>query len=141
MAADWHLSGLPRFVGNVTATGERASLVLTLAERLPDGTDRAFNFAAQSLNHVGSLAAGRSSIAGLRQQVDLQFFPQDDVVHKGSRLVLIAAGNTANSLDPGPGLQPVSDGSTITLDLAGSRLLLPVDHSIVAEDPQPYDDA
>ena len=137
--ADWHLSGMPRFVGNVTATGQKASLVLTLAERLPDGTDRAFNFAAQSLNHVSSLAAGKSSVADVRQQVDVRFFPQDDVVHKGSRLVLIAAGNTANAVDPGPGLQPVSDGSTITLDLAGAWLQVPVDHSIVAEEPQPYD--
>ncbi|MEA3165642.1 MAG: hypothetical protein QOJ26_508 [Thermoplasmata archaeon] len=139
LAADWHLSGLPRFIGNVTASGTRASLVLTLVERMPDGTDRAFNFAALSLNHAESLAAGRSSIAGLRQAVDLAFFPQDDVVHEGSRLVLIAAGNTANAIDPGPGLQPVSDGSTITLDLAGARLVLPVDHSLVFEDPQPYD--
>jgi predicted acyl esterase len=140
LTADWRVSGLPRFVGNVTATGHKASLVLTLAERLPDGTDRAFNFAALSLNHVDSLASGRPDIAGARQGVVLDFFPQDDVVHAGSRLVLIAAGNTANVADPGPGLQPVSDGSTITLDLDGARLVLPVDHSLVVEDPQPYDE-
>lgn len=134
-----HLSGLPRFEGNVTASGQRASLVLTLAERFPHNVERTFNFAAQSLNHVEDLGAGRN-IGGVRQFVAVDFFPADDVVHAGSRIVLYASGNAVGSDDGGgPSLQPISDGSTITLDLDGARLLLPIDRTIVVEAPQPYD--
>lgn len=139
LAADWHVSGLPVFHGNVTAEGARASLVLTLGEQRPDGTVRSVNFAALSLNHARDLAAGASDVSGQRQEVELRFFPQDDVLHAGNCIVLIAAGNTVGS--PGPSLQPVSDGGLITIDLEGAWLELPVDHSIVAESPQPYADA
>ncbi|MEA3203773.1 MAG: hypothetical protein QOI63_1452 [Thermoplasmata archaeon] len=134
------ISGIPWFRGNVTATGERASLVLTLAERHADGTEHSINFAAQSLNHVADPAAAKPSVANLRQDVQVHFLPSDDVLHKGSRLVLYAAGNTVGSDAGGtPSLQPVSDGSLITLDLAGARLVLPIDTSIVPETPQPFE--
>lgn len=137
LTEDLHLSGLPRFIGNVTASSARASLVLTLAEERR-GDLRAINFAAQSLNHVASLESGDSDISGLRQMVAVDFFPQDDVILKGSRLVLIAAGNSVEGDQPGPSLQPLSTGSTITLELSGARLELPIDRSIVPENPQPY---
>lgn len=135
-AADAQLSGLPRYEGTVTASGARASLVLTLAELLPDGTMRPFNYAALSLNHVESLEAGKDDVSGLAQRVVVDFFPQDDVVHAGSRLVLWAAGNTMPG-GPGPALQPISTGSTITLDLADAKLTLPIDTTLVYEEPQP----
>ena len=130
------ISGLPVFHGNVTASGHRASLILSLQEELPNGVRRSFNFCAQSLNHVDSLAAGAVSIAGTTQEVEVACFPQDDVVHAGSKLVLVASGNTIGG--PGPALQPVSDGSDITLDLAGAWLELPIDPVTIYEDPQPY---
>jgi len=70
----------------------------------------------------------------------VHFLPSDDVLHKGSRLVLYAAGNTVGS-DRGGNARPapVSDGSLITLDLAGARLVLPIDPTIVPEAPQPFD--
>lgn len=129
---DLHLSGLPRFEADVTASGDRAGLVLTLAERTATG-DRAFNYAAVSLNHVRSLASGAPSVAGVKQRVGVNFFPQDDVIHAGSRIVLIAAGNTVPGSQPGPDLQPVSSGSEITLDLGGAKLILPVDRTLVFE--------
>lgn len=129
---DLHLSGLPRFEGDVTASGDRASLILTLAERTPTG-DRSFNYAAISLNHVRSLASGDPSVAGRTQRVGVSFFPQDDVVHAGNRLVLIAAGNTVPNGQPGPDLQPVSTGSEITLDLGTAKLILPLDRTLTYE--------
>ena len=129
---DLHLSGLPRFEADVTASGDRASLVLTLAERTADG-DRAINYAAISLNHVRDFSAGIPSVAGVKQRVGVNFFPQDDVIHAGSRIVLIAAGNTVAGGQPGPGLQPVSSGSEITLDLGTAKLVLPVDRTLVYE--------
>jgi hypothetical protein len=138
--ADMVVSGLPLFEANVTASGHRASLILTLAERLPDGTDRAFNFAAISLNHANDLSRGRPDIAGMEQAVSVRFFPQDDVVHAGNSLVLIAAGSTAGG--PGPGLIPVSDGSDITIAMEGASLRLPADTTLRFEDPQPcWDEA
>jgi X-Pro dipeptidyl-peptidase len=134
---DLHLAGMPLFEGDVTASGRRASLVLTLAEELEDGKLRPFNFAALSLNHAESLESGADDVSGKTQRISLRFFPQDDVLHKGSRLVLIASGNVVTGDQPGPSLLPVSDGSTITLDLAGARLVLPVDATLVYEDPQP----
>jgi X-Pro dipeptidyl-peptidase len=132
------VSGLPVFHGNVTASGMRASLVLSLQEELPDGTRRSFNFCVQSLNHVRSLAQGLDDVSGLRQEVHVACFPQDDVLHAGSRLVVVAAGNVVGS--PGPGIQPVSDGSTSTREHAGAWLDLPIDATTVHEDPQPYDE-
>ena len=134
---EWDISGMPVFHANVTVDKPRANLILTIGEQLPDGTVRAFNFCAQSLNHVEDLAAGKPDITGLRQELHLQCFPQDDVLHAGSRLILIAAGNTVGS--PSPGFQPLTYSSFITIDVAGAWLELPVDHSIVYEDPQPYE--
>jgi len=139
-AQDLRISGIPVFRGNVTASGDRASLVLTLAERSANGTERSINFAAQSLNHVADPASGKQSVAGLRQDVQVHFLPSDDVLHKGSRLVLYAAGNTVGSDAGGTiSVQPISSGSTITLDLADARLTLPIDTTIVPEAPQPFD--
>ncbi len=136
LTSNWTLSGLPVFHANVTAEGQRASLILTLAEELPNGALRSFNFAAMSLNHVKDLARGDTNVAGERQEVDVRFFPQMDVVHEGSRIVLIASGNTVGN--PGPSLQPVSDGGFINIDMDGAWLDLPVDHDLVVETPQPY---
>ncbi len=133
---DMVISGFPTFTANVTASGTRASLMLTLFE-VTGSTTRSINYAALSLNHVGDLAAGRSDISGVEQFVDgLRFFPQDDIVHKGSRLMLVAAPNLV-AAGPGPSLQPVSTGSEITIRLDGATFTIPVDRSIVAEDPQP----
>ncbi len=136
LTSNWTISGLPVFHANVTAEGQRASLILTLAEELPNGALRSFNFAAMSLNHVKDLARGDTNVAGERQEVDVRFFPQMDVVHEGSRIVLIASGNTVGN--PGPSLQPVSDGGFINIDMDGAWLDLPVDHDLVVETPQPY---
>jgi hypothetical protein len=136
---NWTVSGLPVFHANITTDHPRANLILTIGEQLPDGRLRAFNFCAQSLNHVQDPANGIVDITGLRQEVTLQCFPQDDVLHAGSRLVLIASGNTVTGPgDPGPWFQPLTYGSIITIDVAGAWLDLPVDHSIVYESPQPY---
>ncbi|HJQ92845.1 MAG TPA: CocE/NonD family hydrolase [Candidatus Thermoplasmatota archaeon] len=138
MAQEWLISGMPVFHANVTVDKPRANLILTIGEQLPDGTLRSFNFCAQSLNHVKDLAAGQPDITDARQEVTLQCFPQDDVLHQGSRLVVVAAGNTMGD-GPQPGFQPLTYGALITIDMAGAWLELPVDHSIVYEDPQPYE--
>lgn len=139
IAQEWDLSGMPVFHANVTADHPRANLILTLGEQLPSGEVRSFNFCAQSLNHVKDPSSGMLDITGLRQELTLACFPQDDVLHAGSRLVLIAAGNTvAGPDDPSPGFQPLTYGAIITIDVAGAWVDLPVDHSIVYEDPQPY---
>lgn len=133
---EWVISGLPVFHANVTVDKPRANLILTIGEQLPSGEVRGFNFCAQSLNHVADPAAGNPDITGLRQELTLHCFPQDDVLHAGSRLVLIAAGNTVGS--PNPAFQPLTYGAFITIDVEGAWLELPVDHSVVYEDPQPY---
>ncbi len=121
------LSGMPRFEGTVTATGNKASLVLSLVEACAGSEPRPFNWAAQSLNHVADPAAGRLSVASLPQRVGVDFFPQDTVLRAGCQISLIAAGNTVGTQ---PSVQPVSDGSTIVLDLGDARITLPVDTSL-----------
>ncbi|MHB1260881.1 MAG: CocE/NonD family hydrolase [Thermoplasmatota archaeon] len=137
LTQEWLVSGMPVFHANITVDKPRANLILTIGEQLPDGTLRSFNFCAQSLNHVSSLASGMVDITDVRQEVTLKCFPQDDVLHAGSRLVLVAAGNTVGS--PSPGFQPLTYGAFITIDVADAWLELPVDHSIVYEEPQPYE--
>ncbi len=39
-ANDLHLSGMARFEGAVTASGDRANLMLSLGDQAPDGTVR-----------------------------------------------------------------------------------------------------
>jgi X-Pro dipeptidyl-peptidase len=128
-----HLSGMPRFEGIVAATGDRASLMLTLAEQKPDGTLRPFNYASLSLNHVQSIEQGAPSVAGEPQYAAVYFYPQEDVVAAGSRIVLIAAGDHVYFGQPGPNMKPVSTGSSIVLDLESSRLILPSDVSLSYE--------
>jgi X-Pro dipeptidyl-peptidase len=141
IATEWHVSGMPVFHANITVDKPRANLILSIGEQLPDGHLRSFNFCAQSLNHVADLSAGDPDITGKRQELTLSCFPQDDVLHAGSSLVLIAAGNTVGGMDdPQPGFQPLTYGAFITIDVAGAWLEIPVDHSIIYESPQPYDD-
>jgi X-Pro dipeptidyl-peptidase len=139
MAEDWLISGLPVFHANVTVSNPRANLLLTIGEQLPDGSIRSFNFCAQSLNHVADLSNGKTDISNVRQEVTLECFPQDDVLHAGSRLLLVAAGNTVGNGEPQPGFQPLTYGSLITIDVEGAWLELPVDESVVYENPQPYE--
>jgi hypothetical protein len=138
VAQEWLVSGFPVFHGNVTADGARANLILSLAEELPDGTVRSFNFCVQSLNHVGDPAAGDADISSQRIEVEVKCFPQDDVLHAGSRLVVIASGTIVANGEPSPGLQPLASGGMITIESAGAWLELPVDHSVTYEVPQPY---
>lgn len=133
LSEDLHLSGMPRFEGAVTASGRRANLMLSLAEQKPDGTLHYLNYAALSLNHAADLAQGKPSVAGLRQQVAVSFFPQDDVVQKGSRLVLVAAGNLVQAPGAAFSMQPIADGSRVVLDLATTRLVLPHDTTLTIE--------
>ncbi|MBW3581583.1 MAG: CocE/NonD family hydrolase [Euryarchaeota archaeon] len=135
LTEDLTIAGLPRLVANVTTDGERASVIVSLGAEA-HGKVRWFNFAAQSLNHVADLASGESDVSGKTIPVDVRFFPQDDIVHKGERLIIAFSGNTMNG-SPGPSLQPVSTGARITVDLASTTLHLPVDTSVVVEDPQP----
>lgn len=132
---DLHLSGMPRFEGIVASTGARANLMLTLAEQLPDGTLRPFNFASLSLNHAENLAHGKPSVAGEPQYVGVNFYPQEDVVHAGNRLVLLAAGDLMFYGQPGPSMAPLATGSQIILDLASSKLVLPNDTTLSYETP------
>jgi len=136
--ADLNVAGTPRFVANVTAQGPRASLILTLAEVDENGAFRAVNFAAQSLNHVRSLEAGEPDVHGKTESVDVRFFLQDDVLHKGHRIALIASTNTEADGQPGPSLQPISAGGPIVIRYAGAKLVLPVDPTVVPESPQPF---
>jgi X-Pro dipeptidyl-peptidase len=138
LGMNWTVSGLPVFHANVTTTAQRGTLVLSLAEETPEGTLRTFNYAAQSLNHARDLSNGATDISNVRQEVEVQFFPQDDVAHAGNRLVLIASYNTVSNGNPGPGLIPLTDSGMTTIELDGAWLDLPVDHSLVFEDPQPY---
>lgn len=133
LSEDLHLSGMPRFEGAVTASGRRANLMLSLAEQKPDGTLHYLNYAALSLNHAADLAQGKPSVAGLRQQVAVSFFPQDDVVQKGSRLVLVAAGNLVQAPGAAFSMQPIADGSRVVLDLTTTRLVLPHDTTLTIE--------
>lgn len=135
LSQDLHLSGMPRFEGIVAATGMRANLMLTLAEQLPDGTLRPFNYASLSLNHAKSLEQGKPSVAGEPQYVGVNFYPQEDVVHAGNRLVLLAAGDLMFYGQPGPNMKPVATGSAIILDLASSKLVLPNDTTLSYESP------
>ena len=131
------LTGLPRFESVMTADAPRANVVATLMERFPDGTQRYLNFAALSLNHAESLASYDIDISGKTLPVGINFYPQDNVVAAGSQLVLhiggdVAAehvtsdGNASNFLNLGVSLLPVGMGATVSLDLASTRLLLPV---------------
>jgi X-Pro dipeptidyl-peptidase len=131
---DVRITGLPCFVGNVTAGGQRASLILTLVVRNATG-DRPVDFAGQSLNHVASLAKGASDIHGKKQKVSVDFYPQDLLVPAGSRLVLVASGW---DIVGRARLQPISDGGDTQLDLDGARLELPIKSASVTESPQPY---
>ena len=134
LSNDLHLSGMPRFEGIAATTGARASLLFTLAEQKPDGSLRAINYAAMSLNHTESLEAGDPDITGEPRVVGVDFYPQDDVIAAGSRIVLIASGNHLYFGNPGPYMRPVTTGTRIVLDMASSRLHLPQDVSLNYEE-------
>jgi X-Pro dipeptidyl-peptidase len=133
LTADLHLSGMPRFEGLVTATGDRANLMLTLGDQAPDGTITYLNYAALSLNHAADLTAGKASVAGLAQHVGVNLFPQDNVVKAGHRLVLVGAGNLIQGANPDFKMRPIATGSRVTWDLAQTKLILPQDKSLVVE--------
>ena len=134
---DLHLAGQALLALNVTSSAARASLVVSLGERDPDGLDRYVNFGVISLNHADNLAQGSPNIAGQVLPIALRFFPQDDVIHAGHRLIITFAENTRGS--PGPSLAPVHDAGSMSFDLTTASLMLPVDTTIAYEATQPYD--
>jgi predicted acyl esterase len=143
LPATLRLTGLPRLQFGATASGQRANLVATLLERKADGTQRYLNFGALNLNHAGSIAAGAADITGVPLAATFNFYPQDNVVAAGSRLVLhlagdietthTSSGDAANFLNYGMNVLPVAAGATVTLDLAQTRLELPVNPDQRAE--------
>lgn len=137
LTAPMRLTGLPRLESIATANAARANLVATLMERFADGTQRYLNFAALSLNHAESLASYDMDISGKPLPVAINFYPQDNVIAAGSQLVLHIGGDVAtehvtsegsgsNMLNLGISLLPVGMGAEVSLDLAQTRLLLPV---------------
>jgi len=131
------LTGLPRLESIATASAPRANLVATLMERFADGTQRYLNFAALSLNHAESLASYTMDVSGKPLLVAINFYPQDNVIAAGSQLVLHIGGDVAtehvssdgsgsNMLNLGISLLPIGMGANVLLDLAQTRLLLPV---------------
>jgi len=52
-------------------------------------------------------------------------------------LRLIAAPNVVRNGQPAPALEPITDPGTITISLDGASLALPLDRTIVYEEPQP----
>jgi len=133
LSTDLQLSGMPRFEGLVTASGDRANLMLTLGDEAPDGTITYINYAALSLNHAADLKAGKASVAGLAQQVGVNFFPQENVIEAGHRIVLVGAGNFVQGASPDFKMRPIATGSRITWDLTKSKLILPQDKSLTLE--------
>ncbi len=129
------LTGLPLLKTSATADGRRANLVATLLERKADGSQRYLNFAALSLNHAASLDQGAADITGRRQAVTLRFFPQDNLIAAGSRLVLhlggdietrrVQTGDKHNLLNFGINIQPISVAANVMLDLSRTELTLP----------------
>lgn len=132
---DMLLAGQPHFSANVSATGSRASLMLSLHEVSENGDRRSFNFGVLSLNHAEDLEQGAEDISGETLAVDLDFFPQDSLIRAGSRIELIAAANLIGG--PMPAFEPLSDGSHITIHLDGARLDLPAVEQAILEEPQP----
>lgn len=130
------LTGLPKLRTRVTADAPRANLVATLLERKADGTQRYLNFAALNLNHAESLEEGATDISGQTFDVEFNFYPQDNVVAAGSRLVLhlggdieterTQTGNANNFLNYGMNLLPIAMGANVELDLSQTALELPV---------------
>lgn len=138
------LTGVPLLHTRATANGQRANLVATLLERKADGTQRYLNFAALDLNHAESLEQGEDDITGKTLTATLRFYPQDNVVAAGSRLVLhlagdiettrTTAGNPDNLLNFGMNLLVNTVGATVTLDLGETVLQLPQSASDRIED-------
>lgn len=137
LTAPLRLTGLPRLESLVTASAPRANLVATLMERKADGTQRYLNFAALSLNHAESIEHYDIDITGKALPVTVNFFPQDNVIAAGSQLVLHlggdvatehtpVGGNSSNMLNLGISLLPTGMGADVSLDLAQTRLVLPV---------------
>ena len=137
------LSGQPRLVMAATADGTHANLIATLLERKADGTQRYLNFAALNLNHANSPYLGAADITGVPLTATLDFYPQENVIAAGSKLVLhlggdialthTVTGNATNFLNYGMNLLPVAVGANVKLDLSKMQLELPVNASDVQE--------
>lgn len=136
LADTLRLTGTPHLETVVTADLARANLVVTLMAENPDGQRRYLNFAALSLNHAENIAQADDDISNKALPITLDFYPQDNIIEAGWRLVLriggdtaatdIQSGNSANFLNTGPSLLPVGLGAIVELDLAQTRLHLPV---------------
>ena len=135
LAEALRLTGQPRLEAVLKADAERANLVATLYAESPEGQRRYLNFAALSLNHAADLSARDADISGKSLPISLNFYPQDNWVEAGWRLVLriggdvglrdLQSGNSSNFLNTGPSLLPIGLGATVELDLGQTRLWLP----------------
>lgn len=132
-----HLTHMPRLRVAAQADAPRAVLAVTLAEEYANGTVRTINWALQSLNHLGTPEKGRQDITGERIEGWVPFFPQEDVVHKGSRLVVYVSNYPIIEGEPGPSMRPFPSTAEVTVFSEGTWIDLLIDPTITAEEPQP----
>lgn len=134
------LTGVPQIVTRLSSDASRGNFTATLFAQNPAGERRYLNFALQSLNHIVDPSAAASDISGEVLDLQLNFYPQDNIIEAGWQLVLMIAGDipsadiptgsaSGNFLTTGPSALPLGLGANISLELSDTQLLLPVNNS------------
>lgn len=119
LARAMRLAGGGEVTVDVVAQATRGQLDATLLDQAPDGTTRVVTLGLLDLRYARSLSAPQSLVPGQTLRATVTLRPQDAVIAKGHRLVLVLAGSEAvwGLPDPVVGQQ---------LTLSNPRLALPL---------------
>lgn len=152
LAEDLRMSGVPLLQLRLAHDAPQGTVTATLWSLAPNGTAHRINFGYYDLEHRNSLERGQPVEPGAVFDLAIPFFPQDDVVLAGHRLVLTLAGHDGPQCvypalpvgvpvsganfpcapaegydDPMPRMGPVPSGATTrVLGGEGSFLSLPL---------------
>ena len=133
LEADLHYAGVPRVHVLASSNEPVGKIVATLYDVAPDGTTRLINYGGLNFRHREALESPQPVVPDEVYSINIELFPQDDVVLAGHTLVLMLAGGGGDFLN-----QPTQARVSVHED-EKAFLELPLLTTVDLEDPQPLE--
>jgi X-Pro dipeptidyl-peptidase len=128
---DVHYAGVPRLHVQASTNEPIGKIVATLYDVSPEGNARLINWGGLNFRHRLALENPQPVVPNEVYSINIELFPQDDVVRAGHKLVLMLAGGGGGFLN-----QPTQARISVVED-EKAFLELPLITTVALEDPQP----
>jgi X-Pro dipeptidyl-peptidase len=128
---DLHYAGIPRVHVMASSNEPVGKIVATLYDIAPDGTPTLINYGGLNFRHRVALEDPQPVVPDEVYSINVELYPQDDVILAGHKIVLMLAGGGGDFLN-----EPTQARISVQED-EHAFLELPIITSTDPEDPQP----